>query len=129
MKTCSHLFAVMLVLVCAATVLSQTDSLKCDVPYVGRIASIGETDFVSFSVAANQIISIIIVPSVPAGTNFQPYWRLLDRFGNSASSCGASTISSQADCGPLPVSGNPYRIEITDFLMMISAITASIFNA
>jgi hypothetical protein len=94
---------------------SQTDSLKCDVPYLGRITTIGESDLVSFTISTDEKISFIIAKSSPAGANFQPYWRLLDRNGNPAASCGTYTLSPQVDCGPLPVSGNPYYLDIADF--------------
>ncbi len=115
MKRSSYLTAAIFLLIQAATAQSQTDSLRCDVPYVGRIATIGESDLISFSVSSNEIISFVVVATQPAGTNFQPYWRLVDRNGNPASSCGSRTTLRQADCGHLPASGNPYRIEVSDF--------------
>lgn len=95
---------------------SQTDSLVCDKPYLGRISVRGEFDLISFRVSANEIFSITITEGANSGLSFTPYWRIVDRNGSPATSCGSLTFNSPADCGPLDPVGNPNRIEVTDFL-------------
>ena len=115
MKRFFYLVTAILLLIQVTSAQSQIDSLVCDKPYLGRIATIGDSKLISFRVSENEIFSITIVKSSPAGTNFNPYWRILDRSGVPASSCGSQTINSSEDCDSLSPTGNPYRIEVTDF--------------
>jgi uncharacterized protein (TIGR03437 family) len=88
--------------------------LDCDVTVTRALDSPVDTDLHSFSVADGERVNVTFANSTPAGPNFGVVWRLLRGDGTPASACG--DISGAArDCGPLPASGNPYRVEISDF--------------
>jgi Na+-transporting NADH:ubiquinone oxidoreductase subunit NqrF len=89
-------------------------AIICDVPVSDSIDTILDKDFHSFSVIAGEIVSIT-VEEVPSGQDFSPFWRLIDKIGQSAVSCGSSSTVDHRDCGPLPANGSPYSIEIQDY--------------
>jgi hypothetical protein len=100
-----------------ASTACENIPLTCDIPFTGAIEDSVDTDLLSFTVPTNEKVSILILTDAPSGTNFQPYWRLLDSAGKPASSCGSFVLAMPfaIECGPLSPSGNPYRIELTDF--------------
>jgi len=93
----------------------EGDTLDCGTAAQGTIDSIGDSDLFSFRVIEGEIVrlSLAEAPSQPAG--FNPSWRLVDGNGFPAVSCGTfATTVTGVDCGPLPASGNPYRVEVQD---------------
>jgi hypothetical protein len=90
-------------------------ALGCDVPLGGRIDPALDSDFYSFSVTDGDRVQITVLETAPFDPGFNAMWRLLTATGQPAASCGAFGIGSQFDCGPLPASGNPYRLEVADF--------------
>jgi uncharacterized protein (TIGR03437 family) len=88
--------------------------LACSVTYPGTIDSQVDTDLLSFSVADGERVNVTFANSTPAGPNFGVVWRILKGDGTPASPCGEISGAAR-DCGPLPASGNPYRIEVSDF--------------
>jgi uncharacterized protein (TIGR03437 family) len=98
----------------AAAVACENIPLACSVTYPGTIDSQVDTDLLSFSVMDGERVNITFANSVPAGPNFGVVWRLLKGDGAPASPCG-DVSGAARDCGPLPASGNPYRIEVSDF--------------
>ena len=90
-------------------------ALGCDVPLGGRIDPPLNSDFYSFSVTDGDRVQITVLETAPFDPGFNAMWRLLTATGQPAASCSAFGIGSQFDCGPLPASGNPYRLEVADF--------------
>lgn len=89
--------------------------LVCDVPRLGTISSVAETDSFCFCVSEGEIIRISVIEQPGAGPAFNPVWRLLDAHGNPAQDCGAALITAVAqNCGPLPAAGSPYHLVIED---------------
>ena len=79
----------------------------------GAMANVGLIPDGAVAVTDGEIVAITVVET-PSGQNVAPYWRLLDGTGNPALACGSLTTIAQRDCGSLPASGNPYRIEVRD---------------
>ena len=73
-----------------------------------------DSDLLGFNVGGSDAVTVSVAVGAEAGENFEPYWRVLDAFGVPAGRCGAFTLQPTLTCGPLPVAGNPYRIEVTD---------------
>jgi len=88
--------------------------VSCDVPITLSIENTADTDLVSFDVSDEETVHISMVKLAGSGANFNPNWRLIDRAGNPARSCGAFSTLVTQDCGPLPGAGNPYRIDVED---------------
>jgi hypothetical protein len=70
----------------------------------------------NFSVADGARVRITMTEVSP---NFTLAWRLLDKTGApvpGTGNCAVFTRLAQLDCGDLPASGNPYRIEVQGFV-------------
>lgn len=92
-------------------------ALGCDIPLTDTIETATAQDCFSFSVpnvAGGTLVHISFIEGTPSQTNFQPSWRLLTAQGNPAANCGSFNTNADRDCGPLPASGNPYRLEVED---------------
>jgi uncharacterized protein (TIGR03437 family) len=93
-------------------------NLTCDVPITGTIRDPIQRDFLIFSVADGEVVTISLINSTPAGRNFQVVGRLLSGNGQPvAGSCGSYNLGGNNrifNCGPLPAAGNPYRVEVVD---------------
>jgi len=90
------------------------DELTCDFPFTGSLAP-NEVDELTIRVENEEILSFTFVPLDPTAPGFDPAWRLLRADGLPASTCGGWTQARHADCGPLPTSAGPYRMEIADW--------------
>ncbi|MGH9840641.1 MAG: hypothetical protein ACREEM_17830, partial [Blastocatellia bacterium] len=101
-----------------AAAACDTTSLTCDAIITGTIESPVDTDILAFSVKEGEIVSISLVNNTPSGANFQVVGRLLNGNGSPvAGQCGGYILGTPTrlfNCGPLPASGNPYRIEVVD---------------
>ncbi len=93
--------------------------LPCDAPQTGEISDPIETDLWQFAtdVADQDVVAIDVVKDSGAPASFTPVWRLLDRTG--AHACedtfhGENFHGGYRNCGPLPATGNPYRVEVVD---------------
>jgi hypothetical protein len=76
---------------------------------------IGDSDLYNFRVSDGEIIRVSLAEPVSQPPNFNPSWRLIDGNGLPAVFCGTfGTTVAGVDCGPLPASGNPYRLEVQD---------------
>jgi hypothetical protein len=94
----------------------ENTPLTCDVPVTRTIDHRVDTDLLSFSVPDGVRSHLSVVRSSPSGPQFEPAWRLLTGQGTPAASCGNFVVNTpERDCGPLPASGNPYRIEVEDW--------------
>jgi hypothetical protein len=92
-------------------------ALGCDIPLTDTIATATTRGCFTFSVpdvSGGTRVHISVIEGTPSQTNFQPSWRLLTAQGNPASNCGSFNTNANRDCGPLPASGNPYRLEVED---------------
>lgn len=97
----------------ASAACDQTE-ISCDQMVTGSVSPVGDSDLYLFTVSDNEIISIQAAKTTPSGLNFAPMWRLIEGSGKPATSCGGFGSADFANCGPLPASGNPYRIEVAD---------------
>jgi len=89
-----------------------------------------DTDLLSFTVDGVSRVSIQVNAAEDSGENFEPYWRVIDASGTPTKGCGAFTLAEEKGCGVLPAAGNPYRLEVTDFLNDATGeFTASINDA
>jgi hypothetical protein len=88
-------------------------SLTCDIPLTDKIETSSDSDCFSFSVPEGTIVHLSVVRAPSSASNFFPVWRLLNGQGKPAPSCSLFR-ATDSDCGPLPASGNPYRIEVED---------------
>ena len=92
-------------------------ALGCDIPLTDTIETATAQDCFTFSVpnmTGGTRVHISVIEGTPSQTNFQPSWRVLTAQGNPAPNCGSFTTNVDRDCGPLPASGNPYRLEVED---------------
>ncbi len=89
-------------------------TVDCDGASVESIDEPGDGDRFSFLAAEAEIVRVSVIEQAGAGAAFAPSWRLVDGSGAAAVSCGGLTGSVSLNCGPLPASGNPYRIEVED---------------
>src|SRR2546422_62266 len=99
--------------VCRGANAQTSTPISCDVPISACISTATEVDGYTFNVTAGEVVSINVGNVAPSGPSFSAVWRLLTAGGATAVSCGGFG-SGLRDCGPLPTSGNPYRIEVTD---------------
>jgi len=76
-----------------------------------RISEPFACDMLSFRVIDGQSLKLFLDPADPSDVDFDPYWRVLDKDGSVVL---AYSTSSTQDISPLPVSGNPYRLEVVD---------------
>ncbi|MBI3767871.1 MAG: hypothetical protein HY271_05160, partial [Deltaproteobacteria bacterium] len=91
----------------------------CDVPVEACIDSPAESDRFSFNVIDNEIVAINVLAAPAQGAGFDPVWRVIDKLGNpiqdnECDDFGDAYLGSLRDCGPLPASGSPYRVEVRD---------------
>jgi hypothetical protein len=91
-------------------------ALICDVPLTGSIEHRIDTDLLRFSVTAGEVLNITLGETDPSDPGFQVEWRVLDALGNPATSCGTFSNLDNRDCANLPFIGNPYRIEVRDWI-------------
>jgi hypothetical protein len=99
----------------AAVARGQT--LDCDTPISASIAVVGQVNEhqLSFDVADGENIAFQMLKT--GGTiAFSPQARLLDTNGTPVVCASGSFAGNYYDCGPLPASGNPYRVEVSEFL-------------
>lgn len=93
----------------------EGETIRCGVLVEDSIDSIADSDLFNFRVTDGEIIRVSLAEPAGQPPNFNPSWRLIDGNGLPAVSCGAfGTVVTGVDCGPLPASGNPYRLEIQD---------------
>ncbi len=90
--------------------------LTCAVPVVETTDNPLDTDLFSFSVSDGEMVEISVMSGWHGGTVIGAAWELIDGTGNPVDgSCGQFAQSElYYVCGPLPASGNPYRIEVGD---------------
>jgi hypothetical protein len=89
--------------------------LTCSVPVYGTIDEPLDTDLFSFSVADGEWVEIQVVSGFHGGTVIDAAWHLIDGTGLAVTGpCGVFSKLGAYACGPLPASGNPYRIMVGD---------------
>lgn len=90
--------------------------LTCAVPAYGTIDDPLDTDLFSFSVDEGEWVEISVVSGLHGGTVIDAAWQLIDGFGVPVGGpCGVFAKNGfDYACGPLPASGNPYRIVVGD---------------
>jgi pimeloyl-ACP methyl ester carboxylesterase len=90
--------------------------LTCAVPVYGTIDDPLDTDLFSFSVDDGEWIEISVVSGLHGGTVIDAAWRLVDASGVPVDGpCGVfSKLGIDYACGPLPATGNPYRVVVGD---------------
>jgi hypothetical protein len=105
----------------AVSLLSPfSDELEiiCNVTITNSIDDPIDRDYLRFSVIDNEIVSLSLIKSAPSDGSFNPVARLLRGDGTAvAGSCGTFSLGNTTellDCGPLPATGNPYRLEVVD---------------
>ena len=88
--------------------------LACDTPATFSLNPIGDTDLRTFGAIDDEIVQINVGEVAGSSTSFQAYWRVLDRSGAPASSCGSFNNGQRRDCGSLSAAEAPYQVEIKD---------------
>jgi pimeloyl-ACP methyl ester carboxylesterase len=90
--------------------------LTCAVPVYGTIDDPLDTDLFSFSVDDGEWVEISVVSGLHGGTVIDAAWQLVDGTGIPVGGpCGVfARLGFDYACGPLPASGNPYRIVVGD---------------
>jgi hypothetical protein len=90
--------------------------LTCAVPVNGTIDGPLDTDLFSFSVGDGEMVEITVVSGTLPGAIIDAAWQLIDGAGSPVDGlCGLFDVSDpNFVCGPLAVSGNPYRIKVGD---------------
>ena len=90
--------------------------LDCGVPVYGTIDDPLDTDLFSFSVEDGEWVEISVLSGLHGGTVIDPAWQLITGSGVAVSGiCGEfSKLGYDVACGPLPASGNPYRVVVGD---------------
>jgi hypothetical protein len=86
--------------------------LPCDSTVTGTLEDGQDSDLYAFEVVEGDQIEILFRSDAASG--FEPRWRLLDATGSPATSCGSPAEGVAFNCGPMPESGNPYRVEVWD---------------
>src|SRR5439155_891195 len=99
-----------------ASGVGTTEPIGCDAALTRSIDDPSEADRFTFNVVEGEQVDINVINGTPLSGNFSVQWRLLTGAGTPAVSCGGETDPrfGLRDCGPLPASGNPYRIEVRD---------------
>ena len=92
----------------------ENEPLPCDTAVNVTLEHPADSDLLSFRVSEAEIVRITVLEPASQPANFNPSWRLIDGSGNAAVFCGAFTTTVSVNCGPLPGSGNPYRLEVED---------------
>ncbi len=87
--------------------------LACDTHVSALLETQIASDLYNFAAGNNEIVRISVLKGTPAGVNFAPAWRLLDNTGFGFGVCAAFATGVK-DCGPLPSSRSPYRLETVD---------------
>jgi hypothetical protein len=98
--------------------------IPCDGVVSDRIGQldgtgISESDLfrLNFTVGEGERVQVDVARLVTSSGSFDPVWRLLDGAGNPVGDVDCdSNETGPSDCGPLLMSGNPYRVEVTDYL-------------
>ena len=101
-----------------AATACENSALACGVTQPGTIADPLDKHLYSFTLPPGDWPLITLVETAPSGALFEPTWRLLDASGRPVGQgfCGNFFgKGSDYDCGLLPASGNPYRIEVIDW--------------
>ena len=90
--------------------------LACGVPVYGTIDDPLDTDLFSFSVDDGEWVEISVVSGLHGGAVIDAAWQLIDGTGAPVGGpCGVFAKNGfDYACGPLPASGNPYRIVVGD---------------
>ena len=90
--------------------------LSCAVPVYGTIDDPLDTDLFSFSVDDGEWVEISVVSGLHGGAVIDAAWQLIDGRGIPVGGpCGVFAKNGfDYACGPLPASGNPYRIVVGD---------------
>ena len=89
--------------------------LTCSVPVYGTIDEPLDTDLFSFSVDDGEWVEIQVVSGFHGGTVIDAAWHLINGTGRAVTGpCGVFSKLGAYACGPLPASGNPYRIMVGD---------------
>lgn len=91
--------------------------LQCDTPVSADISGSLDTDVfeLGFAVQESEVIAVRVAAVRATSGAFDVRWRLLDHDGVPVAdtNCRFDAVGLR-DCGPLPASGNPYRIEVQD---------------
>src|SRR5215468_743394 len=90
--------------------------LSCGVPVYGMTDDPLDTDLFSFSVEDGEWVEISAESGFHGGTVILAAWQLIDGSGKPVTGpCGEFARNGiDYACGPLPASGNPYRIVVGD---------------
>jgi len=90
--------------------------LNCGVPVYGTTNDPLDTNLYSFSVEDGEWVEISALSGFHGGTVIEAAWRLIDGSGKPVTGpCGEFARNGiDFACGPLPASGNPYRIVVGD---------------
>src|SRR5438128_2237610 len=99
-----------------ASGVGTTEPIDCDASLTMSSDDASEADHFTFNVVEGEQVDINVINGTSASGNFSVQWRLLTGAGTPAVSCGGETDPrfGLRDCGPLPASGNPYKIEVRD---------------
>ena len=90
--------------------------LTCAVPAYGTIDDPLDTDLFSFDAVDGGWVEISVVSGLHGGEVIDAAWHLVDWTGAPVDGpCGVfSKLGVDYACGPLPASGNPYRVVVGD---------------
>ena len=90
--------------------------LSCAVPVYGTIDDPLDTDLFSFDAVDGGWVEISVVSGRHGGDVIDASWRLVEGTGAPVGGpCGVfSELGVDYACGPLPASGNPYRVVVGD---------------
>ena len=98
----------------SATTACEASPLACGVTSSGSISERLDADLYTFDAIDGEIVEIGFGAVVPSGLRFMPYWRVLDRTGNTV--MGWTTYGLY-DVGPLAAAGSPYRVEVFNYAL------------
>jgi len=88
--------------------------LTCAVPVYGTIDDPVDADLFSFSVNDGDWAEISALSGLHGGAVIDAAWQLIDNRGVPVEGCASFVPGVDDACGPLPASGNPYRIVVGD---------------
>lgn len=94
--------------------LPCASEVECDLPLQDVIEPESDSDLHCFCVTGAEVVRIGVIEVTPSDPNFAPNWRLLDASGSPVATCGTFTTTEERDCGVLPLTGSPFRIEVQD---------------
>lgn len=89
-------------------------TLPCQVPIIASTDFALDTDLFRFNAREDETVRISVIEQAASGVAYAPNWRLLNAAGVPSSNCSTFFTGSSRDCGPLPASGNPFRVEVED---------------